>query len=376
MSQPLASTGADEKYPLIINQSYRNNLAVAPAGPFFKRMDLNALMPSDISYRTSTVERKYVWQPHTNALAGIKLNLVDQESYLVQDRSNEPNLLDPADLRILFDSKKDSKTTTGTKASKGIDPAQRPFWLRNTTYLENNPFQKNQAVTEEAVQRKNLELKRMRVDSKKDIFSDEYIEASFTIVSAQLEKIQKQNPKRKLLAAIPVLPLDITDKDFESSEKHPYSLVKFDEDIIQLHQLEDDLHNHDTNNTDSSGSKQRGSKRFRHEEMIVTNIREPAVHDHRKQGEFHSTVVAPLQQEPEDPTQEDSQVIEAEYPYAWMRDYRMEVPDTNMNDSFMLIYDPVSQTTGYCAVKSRIGMKKMTYDSSKPHDCKVTREDF
>lgn len=367
MSQPLASTGADDKYPLIISASYRNNLPSAPAGPFFKRMDLAALMPSEIPYRTSTVERKYVWQPHTNALAGINLNLVDQESYLVPDRSNEANLMDPADQRILYDSRKDSKNTAGTKASKGIDPAQRPFWLRNTTYLENNPFQKNQAVTEEVVQRKNLELKRMRVDSKKDLFSDEYIEASFTIVNAAIEKIQKQNPKRKLLSVIPVLPLDITDKDFGSSDQHPYSLVKFDEELMKLHQLEDDLH-HDNND-----DKQRGPKRFRHEEMIVTNIREPVSNDHRKQGEFHSTVVAPLQQEPEDSQEEQ---VEAEYPYAWMRDYRMEVPDTNMNDSFMLIFDPTTQTAGYFAVKSRIGMKKLTYDSSKPHDCKVTREDY
>ena len=69
----------------ICQPQFHNSLPNAPCGPYFKQVDLLHPYADFATYRASSLEKNYVWQPHFPPDLGIRLNLVDQESILNPD---------------------------------------------------------------------------------------------------------------------------------------------------------------------------------------------------------------------------------------------------------------------------------------------------
>ena len=79
------------------------------------------------TYYQSSLEKNYVWKPHFPE-AGIQLDLWDKDSFLVPEDEERRGTLDYEDFKYIQEESGGRKTT-----SKDIE---RPWWLRNTTYLE------------------------------------------------------------------------------------------------------------------------------------------------------------------------------------------------------------------------------------------------
>lgn len=77
------------------------------------------------TYHQSSLEKNYVWKPHFPE-AGVQLDPWDKESLLVPE---DENLRGDARNDRKYLAEEDGRKTT----SKDIE---RPWWLRNTTYLE------------------------------------------------------------------------------------------------------------------------------------------------------------------------------------------------------------------------------------------------
>lgn len=68
----------ESKSDFICLPQFHNNLPNAPCGPYLKNIEL--LNPySDFSlYKTSSLEKNHIWQPHFGPDLGLRLDLVDQ----------------------------------------------------------------------------------------------------------------------------------------------------------------------------------------------------------------------------------------------------------------------------------------------------------
>jgi len=133
---PMQTLPADE---FIIKLKFANNLPNAPSGPFLKSIpyvnngSYSSLYDNKFpEYRTSTLEKGYTWQPHFGPDLGIQLDLVDQDSILETDHQT----VDQSDLKYLTGS-----VDSGRAKLAQLDQS-KPLWLRNTTYMENNLFQR------------------------------------------------------------------------------------------------------------------------------------------------------------------------------------------------------------------------------------------
>ena len=101
------------------------------AGPFLVEIP-KLLHPLEHygTYYQSSIEKNYVWRPHFPE-AGIQVDLWDKESLIVPQDAALRGSLDMRDLKYIQEGQEGSG---GRKAaSKDIE---RPWWLRNTTYLE------------------------------------------------------------------------------------------------------------------------------------------------------------------------------------------------------------------------------------------------
>ncbi|KAJ1414466.1 hypothetical protein B484DRAFT_454808, partial [Ochromonadaceae sp. CCMP2298] len=202
----------------LISFKYQNHLPNAPSGPFLKSIDVMATFNALPAYRTSTLETGYVWQPHFGADLGLNVDLVDQEAVLALDTQ----ALDQADLKYLTGPVDKSRGKT-----REIDQSQKPWWLRNTTYMQNNQSQHTRQSTS------NAEIIKQRVGAKisnQDILSAEYINESFESVEQAVLDLIKQNPKKRVLQVLPVIPLDPPSGPHAAFLSKIHSLVRFDED--------------------------------------------------------------------------------------------------------------------------------------------------
>lgn len=157
----------------IIQPKYANNLPEVPSGPYFKDTKPYRKFEDFAKYNFSSLERSYVWHPHFGPEAGIKLDLWDQESILVHSTKDS---LPHEDLKYL----------ASAAAAKGFQSQEeKPWWLRNTTYLENANL--DQKFTQEVkVSKKTL--------GRQDILSK--IDQSFEDVRKITEKLSANEKKR------------------------------------------------------------------------------------------------------------------------------------------------------------------------------------
>lgn len=345
----------------VVNLPYRNKLPSAPYGPYFKNVDILTHLKDEFpEYRTSTIEKNYVWQPHLGPLVGIDIDLVDQESILVADVNAQQNLA-PSDRKYLHYSSNEKGKGKSSKAS--FDEQTKPWWLRNTTYMENNPFNVQSKIIEEDPGKRTAELKKKLAEPHLDHFSQEYVERTFSSVDETIKRLEAQNKNKKIVYNIPVLPLE---DQIPSSKKRKriHSLVRFDEDpkvVVNVVTVQDD---------------EQTSKKYKIDDSIATNVREPLP---SKDG---ATTVKGLEVTLVAPAAKDDSYNrkKTEHLFEWVKDYRMEIHTDPLGCNFIFLLDEEDKEqlptkVKYFPIASRVDMKKLTLDNSMPQDCLVVRED-
>lgn len=379
---------ATVKDDFLIQLKFQNNLPNAPSGPFLKNISILQSFDEFPEFRTSTLEKGYVWQPHFGLDMGIKLDLVDQEAILAQDKGSQQ--LDQSDLRYLTGT-----VEKGRGKAKQIDQSSKPWWLRNTTYMENNLYNVARVKVKTAEAKREVSAKRQAIDYNLDMFSTEFINDSFDQVSKTIEKLIAKNANGKLVREMPVVPLG---GDVLSRGLH--SLVRFDEDPTVA------VSNGSSASEEgysSSSSSAPNAKRRKVDQGLITNLRQMVKSEDLKNQVSEVSLVSPLvvpaasKSDQQQADQEAGQVV-----YSWVKDYRMDVQQ--IQDSFLFVFSDNSNSNSttngtngangassssstnnhssggmeevvqYFPVRTRVDMKKMNPEDSLPHDCIVLKE--
>lgn len=316
-----------------INLQFQNSLPPSYGHGLYSKVDFNDFNPEDAQVygrRTSSLEKKHLWEANADPFCGMRPNLVDQDRLLRY--STDP--LDSSDAKLLH-SQKQSTTTLGNNGARGVTDDQKPYWLRNTTYLENNPFNKySNNNEEEAFEAHRETRKRQAVE---DIFDKELVVQSFTKCEEVIKNEQGPKKKRKVVSVFPIVPDSLLGSVSTV-------LVRFDEDL---------------------SSNLRSAPEAEHHAMVV-NVREPPSRElTKKAGLFHATVVIPTATEGAD------RDVSSSTSHRWFRDFRMEMQDVNLDDSFLLVVDRHEKAAKYLPVRARTDMKRLDFHSSIPADVNV-----
>lgn len=346
----------------LINFKYQNNLPSAPSGPFFKQLTTFHSFEKFGEYSTSTLEKGYVWQPNFGPDMGLNLDLVDQDTILGQDKNFQQLPLDPSELKYL-----QGTVDKGRGKLKQIDQSSKPWWLRNTTYMENNLFNSvmNKNHDTESTSKHN-EAKRKQIGNKaQDPFAEDFIEDSFKLLDNTIKNLKHKTKKIGIMWEVPIVPLELPSTMAAVADKS-YSLVRFDEDPL---------------NSITDVPEQ---KRRRVNGSIATNFRQSKRHDDQftKAGAaIEVSLVAPTVA-----TLDASVDGDSSGRYEWVKDYRMEVADSKTDDCFLLLVDQSAlakemtadgavsaEVARYFPIRSRVDMRKMNAEESMPHECAVFR---
>lgn len=357
----------------LIQLKYQNNLPSAPSGPFFKKVNVFHGYEKFGEYYTSTLEKNYVWQPHVGLDVGVNLDLVDQDAMLAGTHDKNAPAIDPAELKYLTGT-----VDKGRGKQKQIDQSSKPWWLRNTTYMENNLFNAVNTKTDADALNKFNEDKRKQMGDVLNPFTTEYIDNSFELVDNTIKVLEMKatGKKSKVVWSVPILPLEL-ESILGSMNERNFSLVRFDEDPTEVL---DKVEGEDKQ-SDSYRAKRRRVNR-----AIATNFRQAVKSEHQiKAGGLELSLVAPPSAEAADGvTEEADEAVR----YGWVKDYRMEVQDTKSEDCFLLLVNqkqldaaasqgesvPEEAAVGsYFPIKARVDLKKLSREESVPCDSKVGR---
>ena len=326
---------------------FRNHLPEAPIGPFFRTFELQN-SPEDFSkFYVSSLEKSYTFRPHFDTDLGINLDLVDQETFLVPEKySTEKPHLHPADARFVLNQTKSLRPLPFTQENK-------PWWLRNTIYLENDLYKSKTRGGASKVEVKETANDDLHLDP----YSEEFIVNSFELIKKL--PIDPSRKKKQVLWSIPLLPSDINDR-------RKISMVQFSEAIDYLFENERKR----GGEGDPLEDEKPAAKRSRR--TILTNSRElPATHEHA--GATAISLLALKQAEAEEGNNKDEEETEH---YDWVRDYRLEVDGgSNSGAVFMLSVDAADQKQcSYSHLNLRkMNMHKLLLEDGAPCEARVLR---
>ena len=73
--------------------------------------------------------------------------------------------------------------------TKQIDDSNKPWWLRNTTYMENNLYNVAKVKSKAAVASETISAKRPALDYDRDMLTTGYINDSFDIVDKTVQSL-------------------------------------------------------------------------------------------------------------------------------------------------------------------------------------------
>jgi hypothetical protein len=355
---------ADE---FIIKLKFANNLPNAPSGPFLKAIpyinngSYSSLFDNKFpEYRTSTLEKGYTWQPHFGPDLGIHLDLVDQDAMLATSSENGSLTVDQSDLKYLTGS-----VDSGRGKLAQLDQQSKPLWLRNTTYMENNLFQRGKD------QSKGIQARSSALSlQKKEMLSTEFIDDSFSLVQVTITNLISKATKLKVHRIMPLLPCDaaIRHPDASINDVNSHSFVLFDEDPS--------LSIHNQNNH---------AKRRKISDGIITNARKVQSKDGAKaQPDIDVSLVSAGVEEEEKKQGDDTRALDGSWvEYQWVRDYRMEMHTNEHKDCFVFVYNKSDDSSNnsslnmeYYPIDSRIEMKRLNPEESLPHDALVKRDHY
>lgn len=320
--------------------TFRNTVPPPPHGPYFKNMEILSSLNEIPDYRTSTLEKNYIWQPHVGADLGIQLCFVDQDSIADKDKDKIPPV-DPLDKAFLEADGKSKKSRV-----KDDDPMSQPWYFRQTTYIANNPFTSKNMKKGEDIHAKNLKEKEKTL-KQINIFDEKFIEESFSTVEHTVVELQKKETKRKMVSCSVVLPED-TERVLNRA------FIRFDEDPIDF--------------AVQDGEKTLPNKCYKPEYSLVTNSRAPEGASSNKV--LHCTLVAAVADKDEDSSANAEEITNH---YKWVRDYTMEVQDTNLADCFIFALDESTSSAYYFTTETRIDMKKIKFSEAQPQEVILDR---
>lgn len=192
---------------------FHNTIPSAPSGPYLKNIDQQNRYQDFAVYKTSSLEKNYIWQPHFGPDLGLRLDLVDQEAILNPISIRNEDVIDASEMRLL----KGDAPDRGRGKLRSLEGGEKPWWLRNTTYLENNLYSS-------VVQTSNNDFKRKR-DGAVFVSGIETFISSFDSVEVNVKKLGREAREKlgtQIEWSIPVLPSEDVSNYFV--------LARFDED--------------------------------------------------------------------------------------------------------------------------------------------------
>lgn len=305
---------------------FRNDIPDTPIGPFFRTFQPLHSFQEFAKFTISSLEKNYIWKPHIDTEVGLNVDLVDQDTVLLPFPNVQKPPLDPIDHRIINNQNLTAKGPL-------YDQDNKPWWLRSTTYLENNLFKsKNIKQEQRKLEHKEFLLEPFKVD---------YIRQSFEDVKhAQVDR------KKKIEYSLPIFPSSHHELGITSQ-------VRFFESYETLLPVEEE--------GDESSSRESCRKRFKR--SILTNIRQlPIVPN--KADQFSASLLVP------DALASDE--AEAEH-FDWARDFRMDIREKNATSLFVFEIDEISRQCHYSRVHTRIDMHKLTAEDSEPCEATISR---
>lgn len=391
------STGSKNKLwnvksDFVTHPEFLNTLPSVPCGPYFVN---TTFAPSPFekyaTYKPSTLEKAYIWQPHL-VNAGVKLDLVDSESVLIPSKVPPLHPLDAKYLHLT------DKTSVRNKKRR-VSADEKPWWLRNTVYLENNLYNQRRPAMKEESSAATLTASLIKMRSP---FATETILESFENVKNQdayLSSLKKFKPNAKdadIEWSIPILPdmlatlLTTTTADQRSVEIPPIP-VRFDEEVDKLFSQKSAV---DGVKLDAYRSILTNSRRSEKDALSISetalNISLVAPLVGSSDNSAFSTskpVKSSLNAELfGDDDDEDEEADKAEentirqegIPYKWVSDFKMEISKVKANDEYLLRVvtsseDGVEPKAEYWPVKSRIELKRLPVEEWRVHEATVRR---
>eukprot|EP01039_Chlorochromonas_danica_P003845 gene3845-4201_t len=362
---PSSSRSSGKKDGLLdIKIQYRTAIPPPPCGPYFRPVNILSSLDQGLpEYRTSTLEKSFIWQPHLGPDMSIKLDLVDLESIVLPEVNQEVN---PIELTYLpggsFDKKNGQNNNNNSNSHRNLkklyDQDSKPWWLRNTTYLSNTPFNISNKVKNDDLVQKGREEKLKKLNNEiQDIFAYDVADQSFKQMEITIQRLMAEKQSKDKNVALSwsasFLPQHEKADDNDNNDEvvlihRKRSLIRFDEDPKSLPR------------------SSHGNKRLKVEEGILTNERDCRKDDGTLiKNAMDVSFVAPST------TKTD---LHEEEKYSWVKDYRMEVHDAN-NDSFLFVVDEETGEACFLPVLTRMEMRKLGPDTSKPVDCFVHRKE-
>ena len=356
----------------LLSLKFQNSLPNAPSGPFLKNIQVKHSFEEFPEYRTSTLEKSYIWQPHFGPDMGIELDLVDQDAILAQDKGG---VLDQSDLRYLT-----GNANKGRGKTKQIDQDNKPWWLRNTTYMENNLYNVTKIKAKTAEAGVSFAAQQPELDYNVDMLSTDFINDSFDAVSRTVNSLIAKNASKKLLRDMSLVPLVAGSAGSVPFIEKLHSLVRFDEDPMVTANGSVKSAEEEHSSASSSASKKR-----KVDAGLITNLRKSMKSSELRSEVIEVSLVSPLVAHDEK-DEEEKEGDAAEEVYGWVKDYRMNVQHIQLSDSFLFVLPTTTsdnsseeatvteQNVQYFPIRARVDMKKMNPEDSRPHECRVIRE--
>ena len=340
-------------------------------------------------YHMSSLEKNYLWKPDLGFDVGIGIDLVDSDRILgiingPIDKKWEINDIDQKYLSVILNNSTLSTLSSSNQlqSQQGFVRGKRkvntqtknnnPWWLRNTTYYDNNLFsQTRQRGSFDNI--KKLSVENHTNDKNYDLFSIEIINKSFELINNSENKLLKHYNNKTIEWSIDILPNN--NDNNESFNELSLSLLRYDEYPLnksnnhKKHMIERTEHKENTGNVNESIDLMESS--------IITNIRELQTMKLTKDKAFESSLVIPSNN-----IIDNTNIIENnnEKYYEWIKDYVVESQVTKTTqDSYLIVLKENNElnnelTAFYNPIKTRLLMSKMSADESQPLDVILTRE--
>lgn len=326
-------------------RQYSNSLPNAPSGPFFKPRTSHTSYEKYANYEVSTLEKSFIWQPHFGLDIGINLDLVDQDEVL-KFSVNDPRDLDPADQKFIQGVDRNRKKVRGIESF-----GEKPWWLRNTTYSENNLFKVT--TREQTAVKRKIATERIAINP----LSIGAIESSFTDVTSTIKTklLNDKDDSKSIEWCIDFFPDDHISGDV-------FSLVRFDEDPQKIV---------DARNK-ADGNSRTLSK------AVVANTRKSTNTETR--NAIYCSLVAGNDDSSNETT--SSVATAAAARYDWVSDFKMDVKAGEIDDFLVVLTHGVSNdgtsssptpSVHYIPLHSRVELRKLAGQDSEPHDSLISR---
>jgi hypothetical protein len=372
-------------FDLVYQFEFQNHIPPVPFGPYYaKNLDGKGLEGPESAlfhtyeefgkYKESTLEKNYIWQPHFGFEVNKMIDLVDQEAVLHLPENPKLEALD----EIIVRPQTTQRGGKSDDASTADISRLNPWWLRNTTYLENNLFSQTHKTKRETamdLKRRQSLLKADQQNESGDIYQD--MDPYEAVEMKMNELIQK---KRKLGVemeySLDFLPDDVLAND-------TISFIRFDEPALQVSETRSKEVIQDLMNR-----------------SLITNIRHLQTAKLSKASAFECSLVIPKSSEKQ-ADDEDMDLFGEDdtEEYVWVRDYIMDSQIAQRNDEFLLVTmhppqysDYEDQMTvddfnegvakgsirgkaTYHPIRTRINLHKMAREDAKPVNVSVVRVD-